>query len=121
MWELNSDRAIYMQLIERIQMDIISGKYQPGEKLPSVRELASVASVNPNTMQKAFTELERSGLIVTQRTNGRNVTDDLDQIAQIRQEMASAQLAIFFGTMRKLGYKDDEIIDFVTKSAQPLS
>ena len=58
-WELDADRPIYAQLVERIQREIVSGKYQPGEKLPSVRDLAAVAAVNPNTMQKAFAELER--------------------------------------------------------------
>ena len=53
-WELDADRPIYAQLVERIQKEIVSGKYQPGEKLPSVRDLAAVAAVNPNTMQKAF-------------------------------------------------------------------
>ena len=66
-WNMESDRPIYAQLVERIQMQIVSGQYPPGGKLPSVRDLASVASVNPNTMQKAFAELERSGLIITQR------------------------------------------------------
>ena len=79
-WELDADRPIYAQLVERIQKEIVSGKYQPGEKLPSVRDLAAVAAVNPNTMQKAFAELERSGLIVTQRTNGRTVTEDTELI-----------------------------------------
>ncbi|MDR0964455.1 MAG: GntR family transcriptional regulator [Clostridium sp.] len=121
MWELNNDRAIYTQLVERIQMDIVSGKYPPGEKLPSVRELAAIASVNPNTMQKAFSELERNGLIVTQRTSGRNVTDNLDRIAQSRQEMATEQLKLFFKTMKSLGYSDDEIIAFVARSAKSLA
>ena len=71
-WELDADRPIYAQLVERIQREIVSGKYQPGEKLPSVRDLAAVAAVNPNTMQKAFAELERSGLIMTQRTERQN-------------------------------------------------
>ena len=62
-WNLNSDRPIFLQIVERIQMDIISGKYKPGDKLPSVRELAAEAAVNPNTMQKAFSELERTGLV----------------------------------------------------------
>ena len=79
-WELDADRPIYAQLVERIQKEIVSGKYQPGEKLPSVRDLAAVAAVNPNTMQKAFAELERSGLIVTQRTSGRAVTEDTELI-----------------------------------------
>ena len=62
-WELDSDRPIFIQIVERIQMEIISGKYSPGDKLPSVRDLAAVAAVNPNTMQKALTELERTGLV----------------------------------------------------------
>ena len=60
-WNLNSDRPIFIQIVERIEMDIISGKYKPGDKLPSVRDFAAEAAVNPNTMQKAFTELERTG------------------------------------------------------------
>ncbi len=83
-WNLDSDRPIYAQLLERIQLQIVSGIYAPGDKLPSVRELAAEASVNPNTMQKAFAELERSGLIVTKRTSGRFVTEDKNMIAQIR-------------------------------------
>ena len=63
-WNLDSDRPIYLQLMERIQHDIISGTYKPGDKLPSVRELAMEASVNPNTMQKALSELERIGLVL---------------------------------------------------------
>ena len=67
-WNLDSNRPIYVQLAEQVQRDIISGLYQPGAKLPSVRELASQAKVNPNTMQKALTELEHSGLVYSQRT-----------------------------------------------------
>ena len=73
-WKLDSDRPIYAQLLELIQMRIISGHYPAGSRLPSVRELAAEAGVNPNTMQKAFSELERNGLIWTQRTAGRFVT-----------------------------------------------
>ena len=87
-WNLDSDRPIYAQLLERIQLQIVSGTYGPGDKLPSVRELAAEASVNPNTMQKAFAELERSGLIVTKRTSGRFVTEDKDMITQIRTQLA---------------------------------
>ena len=66
-WKLDSSRPIYLQLMERIQHDIISGVYRPGDKIPSVRDLALEASVNPNTMQKALSELERSGLVYSQR------------------------------------------------------
>ena len=78
-WNLDNDRPIYMQLMERIQQDIISGAYQPGDKLPSVRDLAVEAAVNPNTMQKALSELERCGLVYSQRTSGRFITDPGDE------------------------------------------
>lgn len=75
-WDLDNDRPIYLQLMERIQHDIISGVYRPGDKIPSVRDLALEAAVNPNTMQKALSELERSGLVYSQRTSGRFITED---------------------------------------------
>ena len=115
-WELDSDRPIYAQLVERIQTEIVSGYYPPGGKLPSVRELASVAAVNPNTMQKAFAELERSGLIVTQRTNGRTVTEDVEKINTIRQKLADEHVESFFGKMKELGYTQREVIQLVDKS-----
>jgi DNA-binding transcriptional regulator YhcF (GntR family) len=108
-WELDSDRPIYAQLVERIQMQIVSGQYAPGERLPSVRELSAEAAVNPNTMQKAFAELERSGLIITQRTNGRTVTEDAEMIQKIRKDLASEHLELFFAKMTELGYTNEEI------------
>ena len=77
-WKLDNDRPIYAQIVEKIKLRIISGFYQPGSKLPSVRDLALEAGVNPNTMQKAFAELENSGLLITMRTSGRMVTEDED-------------------------------------------
>ena len=108
-WELDADRPIYAQLVERIQREIVSGKYQPGEKLPSVRDLAAVAAVNPNTMQKAFAELERSGLIVTQRTSGRTVTQDVELIGNTREQLAISHVNHFIGNMKELGYRKEEI------------
>lgn len=99
-WELDADRPIYAQLVERIQKEIVSGKYQPGEKLPSVRDLAAVAAVNPNTMQKAFAELERSGLIVTQRTSGRTVTEDTELIGNTREQLAAGHVRNLSTTCR---------------------
>lgn len=115
-WELDSDRPIYAQLVERIQMQIVSGYYPPGGKLPSVRELASVAAVNPNTMQKAFAELERNGLIITQRTNGRTVTEDAEMINHIRKELASDHMKEFFIKMKELGYTHSEIIALIQQT-----
>ena len=112
-WELDSDRPIYAQLLERIQMQIVSGQYPPGGKLPSVRELAMEAAVNPNTMQKAFAELERSGLIVTQRTNGRLVTEDETLILKIRQGLAEEHVKEFISKMEELGFTGSEIVEIV--------
>ena len=115
-WELDSDRPIYAQLVERIQMQIVSGMYPPGGKLPSVRELAALAAVNPNTMQKAFAELERSGLIVTQRTNGRLVTEDEALIKQIRQGLAEEHVKEFFNKMKELGFTGGEIVENIREN-----
>lgn len=108
-WKFDADRPIYAQLLERIQMQIVSGYYHPGDKLPSVRELASIANVNPNTMQKAFAELERSGLITTQRTSGRTVTEDINMIKQVQGELASSHITQFIQKMKELGFTREEI------------
>lgn len=108
-WQLDNDRPIYLQLMERIQMDIISGRYAPGDKLPSVRELAVEASVNPNTMQKALAELERSGLVYSQRTSGRFITEDKELMKELKREQAVRYLEEFFTNMRHLGLQDEEI------------
>ncbi|MBO5112210.1 MAG: GntR family transcriptional regulator [Lachnospiraceae bacterium] len=114
-WNLNSDRPIYAQILERIQMQIVSGVYQPGTKIPSVRELAADAGVNPNTMQKALAELERSGLVMTQRTSGRVVTEDLNMIKEIRNQLAGEQVKEFVKKMKDLGFDREDIIDLLTK------
>ncbi len=112
-WNMESDRPIYAQLAERIQMQIVSGQYPPGGKLPSVRELAAVASVNPNTMQKAFAELERSGLIITQRTNGRNVTEDEVLIGNVKKGLAREHLEVFLSGMKELGYTGQDTMELL--------
>ena len=96
-WNLKSDRPIYIQIVEILSMRIISGVYPPGGKVPPVRELAMEAGVNPNTMQKALTDLERSGLIVTQRTSGRTVTEDSDTILKKREAIAREETLMYFG------------------------
>lgn len=114
-WDLATDRPIYAQLVERIQMQIVSGQYPPGGKLPSVRDLAAVAAVNPNTMQKAFAELERSGLIITQRTNGRTVTENEVMIRNIKEELAKEHVDNFFIKMKELGYTEQEATELLKK------
>ena len=112
-WNLDSDRPIYLQLMERIQHDIISGTYKPGDKLPSVRELAMEASVNPNTMQKALSELERIGLVHSRRTSGRFITEDETMIKQIKTETATEHIREFLKSMEYLGFTRPEILELV--------
>lgn len=114
-WNLDADRPVYTQLVEKIQMQIVSGQYPPGGRLPSVRELAMVAAVNPNTMQKALSELERTGLVITQRTNGRTVTEDADLICNIREQLAKETINELFAKMTALGFTEQEAIDLIQK------
>ena len=112
----DNERPIYVQLVEKIRLEIISGRLKSGERLPSVRELALTARVNPNTMQKAFAELERNGLIITQRTNGRTVTEDAKMINEVRQRLANEHLEAFFARMKELGYTKSQVIELVEQS-----
>lgn len=114
-WNLNSDRPIFIQIIEKIQMDIISGLYRPGDKLPSVRELAQEASVNPNTMQKALSELERTGLVYSQRTSGRFITEDMTMIEKLKSELAKEMVTQFLENMQKLGFQKEDAISLLTE------
>lgn len=114
-WNLNSDRPIFIQLIEKIQIDIISGRYASGDKLPSVRELAQKASVNPNTMQKALAELERTGLVYSQRTSGRFITEDTGMIERLKTELAEEIIMEFLADMQKLGYQKKETLSLLTE------
>ncbi len=112
-WELDDNRPIYAQLVERLQVQIISGSYPPGGKLPSVRELAAVAAVNPNTMQKAFAELEKSGLIITQGTNGRVVTEDEKLIQDSKRQLAKGHVDAYFAGMEGIGYTRGQAVAFL--------
>lgn len=115
-WNLSADKPIYSQLVEIIQIQITSGKYKAGDRLPSVRELAAEASVNPNTMQKALAELERNALIITQRTSGRIVTEDTELIRQTQANLADEYIKNFFRAMKELGYSAADILLLVQKT-----
>lgn len=117
-WNLDSSRPIYLQIIARVQMDIITGRYQPGDKLPSVRDLAQEAAVNPNTMQKALSELERSGLIYSQRTSGRFITEDKELIHQMKKELAAAEVSAFVAHMKQLGITPEEIRQLLAETIE---
>lgn len=114
-WNLDSERPIYAQIIERIERDIISGNFLPGSRLPSVRELAAAAAVNPNTMQKALAELERSGLVYSMRTSGRFITEDTSMIQTLKENLATSQTLDFLSSMEQLGMTGEEIIKLLQK------
>ena len=108
-WKFRTDLPIYTQLVEKIQLGILSGELPPGSKLPPVRELAAEAGVNPNTMQRAMQELERCALVYTQRTAGRFVTEETTVIETVKQELAEGKLRDFLADMARLGYDRDGV------------
>ena len=112
-WNLDSNKPIFIQLVERLESDIVSGKYAPGNKLPTVRDLAVEAAVNPNTMQNAYGELERLGLVYSQRTNGRYVTEDAGLIEKTRKDLAEKTAEEFLSGMKELGIGREEAIRFL--------
>ena len=117
-WNLDSDRPIFSQIIEIIQKDIASGVLEPGEKLPSVRNLAADASVNPNTVQKAFSELERMGLVYSQRTSGKFITEDVKMIEETKREMAGTIVSDFLKSMEQLGFTKEETLALIKRLSE---
>lgn len=105
----DNDRPIYIQIVEYLRNEIISGNFKMGEKIPSVRDLAFSTKVNPNTMQKALSELEREGLIYTERTNGKYVTSDEKLIEKVKLEIIDEKVNNFLKDMKKIGITNEEI------------
>lgn len=112
-WNFRNDQPIYSQLIQRLTEAIVSGVYAPGEKLPSVRELALGAGVNPNTVQRSLTELEREGLVFSQRTAGRFVTENENMIVNAKLRIADERVSEFLRSMKTLGCGRQEIISLI--------
>ena len=108
-YTFDNERPIYIQLVEMLKTEIVSGRIQSGARLPSVRELASQVRVNPNTLQKALLQLESEGLIYTERTNGKFVTEDEGRIAEERIRLARAQTEMFLKSMAQLGVTEHEV------------
>ena len=104
---------IYIQLLEYIKIYLISGVFKAGEKLPSVREFATSFKVNPNTMQKALTELENMNLIYTERTNGKYVTKDKELIEKLKDEYAMTLAKSYFQGMKKIGLGKADSIKYL--------
>lgn len=117
-WKFNNDRSIYLQLVEQIQNRIATGFYKPGGRLPSVRELAGEAEVNPNTMQKALAELERQELLYSQRTAGRFVTENEGRILRMKKEAARGAVDVFLKQMENLGFDETEIIELIREAGK---
>lgn len=107
-WVFTSDAPIYLQVVRQLEQMIASGMLAPGDRLLSVREFASQANINPNTMQKALTELEDRGIVYSKRTSGRFVTDDTERISQLREELAEKEITDFLTAMKRLGYSDTQ-------------
>lgn len=112
-FEFSNNIPIYIQLVEQLNIDIISGKISCGERLPSVRDLALENKVNPNTMQRALAELEEMGLIYTERTNGKFVTEDKELILKYKQEYADRLANDFLKSMSEIGYSKEETINYL--------
>lgn len=117
-WNFKSDLPIYSQLVEQIKLGIVSGIFKPGERLTSVRDMAMEAGVNPNTMQRALQELEREGMVYSQRTSGRFVTEDEAVIDNAKKNLAEEQIKSFLEAMSKLGYGRDEIISLLEENRE---
>lgn len=112
-WDFEQDKPIYIQIVNKIKLGILSGQYRPGDKLESVRELASIAGVNPNTMQKALQELENISLVYSQRTSGRFITDNNDVISALRKKVAGEKIIAFIENMLNLGFSKEEIEEMI--------
>ena len=112
-WKFDTTRPIYMQLVERIKLMIVTGELASGSKLKSVRDMAEEAGVNPNTMQRALAELEREALVYSQRTSGRFVTEDKELLTKMRDEWAEEKVKTFIESLMQLGYAQDEVITLI--------
>lgn len=111
----DNERPIYVQLVDLIRTMIISGKLKKGEKIPSVRELALIMKVNPNTMQKALIELENEGLVHTERTNGKFVTSDEELINKTRDRLAMEKVNTYLHSMRSIGITFEDSLGYLQK------
>ncbi len=115
-WNFSEDKAIFLQIAEEITNGIVNGKYMPGEKLPTVRDFAVQAGVNPNTMQRALTEIEQKGLIMTRRGDGRYVTGDTELIKSMGNKRLVEASTDFIASMIELGFCKEDILAQVKKT-----
>lgn len=109
----DNERPIYMQLVEQLKIWIISGKIEPGDRLPSIREMAISLKINPNTIQKGLIELENQGFIYTERTNGKYVTNDKSLIDDYKKIYARETVIKYLDDMKNLGFSKEEVIIYM--------
>lgn len=114
-WNVDDSRPIWPQLKALLMRDIVAGRYEMGGAFPTVRELAEEAGVNRNTMQRALSELESEGLVITNRTAGRTVTTDETLVAEVKEKIATEKVGTFMNEMASLGYDADEVINIIKK------
>ena len=108
-WIFDNKKPIYLQIMERIKLQIVSHTLEPNQQLPTVREFAAEAGVNPNTIQRALSELEREGFVYSKRTTGRFVTENQELIAQSRKQLSEEELEHFISSITHFGYEKEEL------------
>ena len=114
-YQFTNDKPIYLQLMDVFKVAIVSGELPKGQRLESVRDLAVIAKVNPNTMQKALSELERIGLVRTERTSGRFITDDEELILSMKKEIAENEIKAFLEKMKKMGITKEAVVKLISE------
>lgn len=118
MVQFSSDKPIYAQIIDLMSARIVTGQYEPGSQLPSVRDLATQLAVNPNTVQRSLADLEQQGLVRSERTSGRFVTEDKALIAQTRTALMQNEAQTFAAGMKRFNVSNKELIDLVRSNAE---
>lgn len=117
-WTFDNNKPIYLQIMEKMKLQIVSHQLEPNQQLPTVRELASEAGVNPNTIQRALSDLERDGFVYSKRTIGRFVTEDQELLTQSRKQLSEEQLEQFISSMTQFGYQKEELPSVVADYIQ---
>lgn len=117
-WNFQTDLPIYTQLVDAIKFSIVSGELLPGARMSTVRDLALEAGVNPNTMQRALQQLEREGLVYSQRSSGRFVTEDVSAIDRARSAQAAEYVRRYRDSMRSLGFTEEEMRALLSSSGE---
>ena len=117
-WQFNQHEPVFLQIAARLRGDIIRGEYSPDEQFPSVRQLASAASVNPNTMQKALSYLEEEGILYTKGTAGRFVTSDGEVLRSAGEKMRRDLVKRIVSEAKGAGIGTDELINYIKEVAE---